>query len=189
MRFLSIVLRFLGLFLILSFGILLLVLSTQLLPIEEITELLTMIYDSPTLRLSLGIIGAAILFITMGLTQFIVQQIEKEKTIAFQNPDGEVTVTLESIKDFVKKIGNEFKGIKEIRPEIRATRKGILITIKAVLWSDTSIPETTEGLQSMIRSHIQSVLGVEEEIKIHVHVGKVIPRMKVENLSREKVVI
>ena len=178
MRFVSHLLRLLGVLLILLIGVSLLVLSLRLLLIEEISNILTYVYASPKIRLLLGIAGGAVLFITIALSRAIVQQLQKERTIAFRNPDGEVTVALEAIEDFIRKVGSELSGVREIKPYVKATRSGIVITLRATLWTDVHIPEVTEGLQNVIRGHLHEILGVEEPITIHVHVGKLSQRPK-----------
>lgn len=178
MRFLSHLLRLLGVVLVLLAGVLFLALALRLLLIEEITRTLTFVYDSPRIRLILGTVGGVVLVITLVAIRMIFQQIQKERTIAFRNPDGEVTVALEAIEEFIRKLGNDLSGVKEIKPYVKATRAGIFITLRATLWADTHIPEVTETLQGVIRGHIHEILGVEEPITIHVHVGKLIQRSK-----------
>ena len=187
MRFVSHLLRLLGVLLILLSGVSLLVLSLRLVLIEEISNSLTVVYTSPKIRLLLGLAGASILLITVALARAILQQIQMERTIAFHNPDGEVTVALEAIEDFIRKVGGELSGVREIKPYVKATRSGIVITLRATLWTDVHIPEVTEGLQNVIRGHLHEILGVEEPVTIHVHVGKLSQRAK-GDLVEEKVV-
>ena len=190
MRFVSHFLRLLGVLLILSAGVLLLILPMRLLLIEEIKNILLFVYGSPKTRLILGVVGGGIFVTTVILSRIIIQQIQKKRTIAFRNPDGEVTVALDAIEAFIKKTAGDLTGVKEVRPSVKATRSGIFITLRATLWADTHIPETTEALQGVIRSHIHEILGVEEPITIHVHVGKLIQRSKdrATLLEEEKVV-
>ncbi|MFH1858037.1 MAG: alkaline shock response membrane anchor protein AmaP [Candidatus Omnitrophota bacterium] len=186
MRFLSVLLRLLGALMILLLGVLLLALSLRLLRIEDMTTALTQLYTSQNVRLILGSAGTAILITTILLAWMIVQQFQKERTIAFRNPDGEVTVALEAIEDFIRRLGSEFSGVREIKPYIKATRSGIVVKVRATLWSDAHIPETTEGLQGIIHNHLHDILGVEEAVAIHIHVGKVIPRTK--KVIEEKII-
>ena len=178
MRLISHFLRLLGVLLILFAGMMLLALSLRLFLIEEISNVLTRVYESAKIRFVLGMVGGAILLMTLLMIRVILQQIQKERTIAFRNPDGEVTVALEAIEEFIRKSGNDLSGIKEVKPYVKATRSGIFITLRVTLWADTHIPEVTETLQSVTRSHIHEILGVEEPITVHVHVGKLIQRSK-----------
>ena len=191
MRFLSHLLRLLGLLLIFSFGMVFLILSLRLLSSEDVSNLLNGLYDSPKARFLSGGLGVAVLLATFALARAIVHQMQKERTIAFRNPDGDVTVALEAIEDFIKKIGGDLGGIKEIKPSITATRAGLLVSIRATLWADTHIPEATETLQSLVRNHMHGILGVEDPLTIQVHVGKVIQRPKhssYESTTEEKII-
>jgi len=186
MRALSQLLRLLGALFFLLTGIFLLILAARLLSINDLTLLLGALYDSSKTRILLGAIGGAILLATVTFARMIILQIQRERTIAFHNPDGEVTVALEAIEDFIKRLGSELSGIQSIKPYVRATRSGIVVTIRGTLWADTHIPEATERLQHIVRSHIHDILGVEEPITIHVHVGKVAQRPKTKEKAAEQ---
>ncbi|MBI4436960.1 MAG: alkaline shock response membrane anchor protein AmaP [Candidatus Omnitrophica bacterium] len=186
MRFLSQLFRLLGALFFLLTGVVLLILAARLLSIDDLNVLLSALYDSTKTRLLLGAIGGAILLATVTFARVIILQIQRERTIAFHNPDGEVTVALDAIEDFIKRVGSDLNGIKEIKPYVRATRSGIVVTVRGTLWADTHIPEATERLQHVVRSHIHDILGVEEPITIHVHIGKVAQRPTKKEKATEK---
>ncbi len=188
MRFLNFFLSILGFCTILLSGVLLLALSLNLVTPEILHAQMAWIETAPQTRLLLGAIGGTLLVLTVALLQTLMQSLRRQKTIAFHNPDGEVTVSLETINDFVKKIGQELNGVKELKPSVTAGRSGILVTVQAVLWSDSQIPEITEGLQSIIRNHIHELLGVEEQITVRVHVGKIVQRTGQKEAVEERVV-
>ncbi len=185
MRFLSWLFRLLGVLFFFSVGITLLILAARLLPINELTYLLQGLYDSSKTRLLLGGIGAAIFLATLAFAKLVIGQLRKERTIAFHNPDGEVTVALEAIEDFIRRLGSDMGGVKELRPYVRATRSGMMVSIRVTLWENTHIPEATEKLQNIVRGHIHDILGVEEPITIRVHVGKVAPRPRTKEKGKE----
>ena len=64
--------------------------------------------------------------------------------------------------------------IKELRPDVIATKKGIIVDLRLVLKSEANIPELTGRLQDITRSKLQEVLGIEEQIIIKIHVTKII---------------
>lgn len=190
MRGVGFLLGFLGGLSILLIGIFFLTLAFGLVSVQKVTTLLETLYASEEIRLFLGLSGGAVLLMTFLLLRLFLSQRQQERTIAFRNPEGEVTVTLFAIEEFIRKLVETFPGVKEMKPRVKATGGGILITVQTTLWSHHSIPETTEGLQNVIRDHIHDILGVEEPITIHVHVAKIIPRPKGrEDVIEEKVVI
>jgi len=126
-------------------------------------------------RVLAGIIGAAIVVCGAFRSRAILSRVGKEKTIAFENPDGQVTVSLSAIEDFVKKSVHQFADVKELRSNVTANKRGINIECMATIFSDSNIPQTTEKIQSLVKSRVQEMLGVEEPINIKINVIKISP--------------
>ncbi len=154
-------------------GGLLIIIATNIIPLSRIIDTLNIIYTNTDVRLILGVTGGLLIFISLMVVQITVGLIHKEKTIAFENPDGQVTISLTAIEDFIKRSMKQLAEVKESRPSVRASKKGITIINKVVLFSDTNIPETTEKIQSIVKSRVQDMLGVEEPIEIQVNVIKI----------------
>ena len=83
-----------------------------------------MIYTSTDVRLILGLTGGLLIFISIMVVQVTVGVIQKEKTIAFENPDGQVTISLSAIEDFIKRAMKQLPEVKESRPSVKAGKKG-----------------------------------------------------------------
>jgi uncharacterized alkaline shock family protein YloU len=140
---------------------------------EMIIETINAAYAASNLRLILGITGMLFIFISLLVVQITLGKIKRERTIAFENPDGQVTISLTAIEDFIKRALKQLPEVKELRPNVRANKKGITIVNRVTLFSDINIPETTEKIQNIVKSRVQDMLGVEEPINIRVHVVKI----------------
>jgi uncharacterized alkaline shock family protein YloU len=148
--------------------------SLNLVPQETIIDSIAALYAAVNSRLILGITGILLIFISIMVVQLTFGKIQREKTIAFENPDGQVTISLSAIEDFIKRSLRQLPEVKELKPNVRAGKKGILIVNKVTLFSDVNIPETTEKIQNIVKSRVQDMLGVEEPISIRVHVVKIV---------------
>ena len=155
-------------------GGLFIVVATNVIPLSYIVETLNTLYSNTDVRLILGITGGLLIFISLMVVQITAGVIKKEKTIAFENPDGQVTISLTAIEDFIKRAMKNLPEIKESRPTVRASKRGIVIVNKVVLFSDVNIPETTEKIQNIVKSRVQEMLGVEETVEIQVNVTKIV---------------
>lgn len=155
-------------------GGLFIVISLNLIPQESITYTLDTLYSTTNIRLIIGITGILLIFISIIVVQIMMGTIKREKTIAFENPDGQVTISLTAIEDFIKRAVRQLPEVKELRPNVKASKKGIAIINRVVLFSDINIPETTEKIQNIVKSRVQDMLGVEEPINIRVHVVKIV---------------
>ena len=155
-------------------GGLLIAISLNLVPQETIVETLNTFYTARDVRLIMGVTGLVIIFINAMVIQITMGKIKRERTIAFENPDGQVTISLTAIEDFIKRALKQLPEVKELRPSVKAGKKGITIINKVTLFSDINIPETTERIQNIVKSRVQDMLGVEEPINITVHVVKIV---------------
>ena len=155
-------------------GGLFIVVAMNVIPLNYIIDMLNTLYTNTDVRLILGITGGLLIFISLMVVQITVGVIKKEKTIAFENPDGQVTISLTAIEDFIKRAMKNLPEIKESRPSVRASKRGIVIVNKVVLFSDVNIPETTEKIQNIVKTRVQEMLGVEETVEIQVNVTKIV---------------
>lgn len=157
-----------------AIGALFIAMSLNFITHEMVADSILTIYSAANTRLILGITGILLIFISVAVVQITMGKIRREKTIAFENPDGQVTIALSAIEDFIKRSLKQLPEVKELKPNVRANKKGILIINRVTLFSDVNIPETTEKIQNIVKSRVQDMLGVEEPINIKVHVVKIV---------------
>jgi uncharacterized alkaline shock family protein YloU len=144
------------------------------LSMDYINGFLTYAQNSANARIIIGLSGLLLIVISFSFAQLILGRFQREKTIAFTTPSGEVTVALSAVEDLIKRLAGYTPEIKELRPDVIATKKGILVDLRVTLRSEANIPELTGRLQEITRSKIQEVLGVEEQITVRIHIVKII---------------
>ncbi|MCX5686224.1 MAG: alkaline shock response membrane anchor protein AmaP [Candidatus Omnitrophica bacterium] len=157
----------------LAMGVIFIAVSLNLITQETLTDTISTLYAATNIRLILGLVGILLVFISLMVVQFTMGKIQREKTIAFENPDGQVTISLSAIEDFIKRALKQLPEVKELKPSVKASKKGITIVNRVTLFSDVHIPETTEKIQNIVKTRVQDMLGVEEPINIKVHVVKI----------------
>ena len=52
------------------------------------------------------------------------------------------------------------------------------ISANIVLYSGVNVPGITESLQTSIKEHLREVLGIENEIRIKIHIIKIVEKSK-----------
>jgi uncharacterized alkaline shock family protein YloU len=127
-----------------------------------------------------------LILISFSFAQLILGRFQRERTIAFTTSSGEVTIALSAVEDLIKRLGRIIPEIKELRPDVIANKKGIMVDLRVTLGSEANIPELTSRLQEITRSKIQEVLGIEEQIIIRIHVAKIIPVEEKERKRKEQ---
>jgi len=154
--------------------------------VEYVNSLLLYLEGSAYAKLVLALSGLLLILISYSFAQLILGRFQREKTIAFATSSGEVTIALSAIEDLIRKLAGVIPEIKELRPDVIASKKGILVDLRVVLRSEANIPELTSRLQDMARVKIQEVLGVEEQIIVKIHVAKIIGAEEKKRKETEK---
>ena len=159
---------------ILSTGLLCILFFIHQINLTEVVKILTNIYQDSQLSTILTVVVGFIMLISLFWAKLIYARRQKERTIAFDNPAGPVSVSLNAMEDLMRRIAVRVPEIKEIRPAIVATKKGLDIEVRLILRTDVNIPEMTARLQELIRSKVQDVIGLDGKINIRIHVIKII---------------
>lgn len=177
MRVLSNVLVFACTLFFLTFGVALLAFAVGYLPAEDLGRALLYLSGDTQLRWGTGMVGLFIVFLNISLVQWSLNRLQREKTIAFDNPEGRVLVSLAAVEEALRRVAGQLPEVKELTPWIRARRRGgVEVVVRVCLVAETNFPETTDKLQGLIKSQVQAMLGLEGEITVRVHVWKVVPR-------------
>jgi hypothetical protein len=166
-------------------GIVMIVFALNVLPPENVSNFFVYLQSNFNSRLVVGLAGLLLVLISFSFAQLILGRFQSEKTIAFTTASGEVTIALSAIEDLIKHFVVIIPEIKELRPDVIATKKGIVVDLKVALKSEANLPELTARLQEITKSKIQEVLGVEEQIIIRIHISKIISREEKERKRKE----
>src|SRR3989338_6134826 len=170
---------------IIAIGAALILFSLNFLPASDINNFINYAQGTANSRIIVGLSGILLILISFSFAQLILGRFQREKTIAFATSSGEVTIALSAVEDLIRKLGGIIPEIKELRPDVIATKKGIIVDLRVVLRSEANIPELTGRIQEITRSKIQEVLGVEEQIIIKIHVIKIISMEERERKRKE----
>jgi len=158
---------------IMLIGLVLIVFSLNFVQPQEIADVLSLAQGNVSSRWIIGIAGALLIMISFSFAQLILGRFQKEKTIAFQTSSGEVTIALSAVEDLIRRMTGIIPEIKELKPNVIATKKGLLVDLRVILRTETNIPDLIAQLQEQVRAKLQEVLGIEEQIIIKVHVSKI----------------
>ena len=141
-------------------------------------------------RLTAAIIGALLISISILYAAHLLSGIfKKEKGILFDGKSGVTTVSFSAIEDIVKRTGSQFLDIREIKPRVVVKKKGLDVSLNVAFYSGVNIPELTERMQLLIKDQLRDMLGIEGEIKVKIHITKMIEKskkgLKKEGVTRE----
>jgi len=158
---------------IIVIGLTFIIFSLNLILPQDINSLLSYAQTSSNSRLVIGFSGVVLILISFSFAQIILGRFQREKTIAFTTSSGQVTISLSAVEDLIRRLAGVIPEVKELRPNVVANKKGIIVDMRIILRSEANIPELTSRLQDITKSKIQEILGLEEQVIIRIHVAKI----------------
>lgn len=96
------------------------------------------------------------------------------KFISFSSEDGDVCISVNAVRDFIRKIADEFTLVSRMEPSIRSEKELISIDLDVKVQTGSRIPELSQMLQSRVRESIRDGLGIEEVSEIKVRIQEIV---------------
>lgn len=82
---------------------------------------------------------------------------------------GQVNITMSALEQLVIKGASAVSGVREVKPTLKLTGRGITLLLKVHVLPDINIPQTTSELQRIVRDYLLKTSGTSlHEIKVQV---------------------
>ncbi|MCC7299612.1 MAG: alkaline shock response membrane anchor protein AmaP [Verrucomicrobia bacterium] len=98
----------------------------------------------------------------------------KAKYLSFDSGNGSVSISVSAVRDFVRKLGDEFGALVGIDPKIRAEKDSISIDLDVKIQTGTRIPEFSQALQNRVREGVHDGLGIAEVKEVKVRIQEIV---------------
>lgn len=124
----------------------------------------------PLRSLEMAGIGGIIVLLALLYVITFAPRRPKVRYISFESGEGSVSISVNAVRDYIRKISGEFGAVVSIDPKIRAEKDSIGIDLNVNLVAGARIPELSQVLQSRVRESLREGLGIDEisEIKVRV---------------------
>ncbi len=120
-----------------------------------------------------GIGGIVVLLSLLYLVTFGPRR-SKTRYISFDSGNGSVSISVSAVRDFIRKLGDEFGAVIGIDPKIRDEKNTISIDLDVKLQTGTRIPEFSQMLQDRVREGVHDGLGIAEVKEIKVRIQEIV---------------
>lgn len=124
-------------------------------------ELLNESFNTVNNRWIIGVSSVVIFIFTVNfiLSHIISRSVTHTKV--HSNDFGEINITIPAVESLVKKAAHQIIGVREVKPFIKCTPKGIAVFMKAMIQPGTVIPESTQELQATVKKYLEQTAGLE----------------------------
>jgi len=159
---------------ILFLGCFTLLFVLNVLDYHYVADILYGVYSDLHMRWIIGILAILFLIKNFVYANAISDRRQREKTIAFDNPSGRVSISLMAMEDLVRRVLAKSPEVKESKPNIVAIKRGLDVDVRLILKADVNIPDFTATLQETVKRKIQDTIGLEEPVTVRMHVVKIV---------------
>jgi uncharacterized alkaline shock family protein YloU len=98
----------------------------------------------------------------------------KSRYISFDSEEGGVSISINAVRDFIRKLGDEFGAVISLDPKICTDRDLLRVDLDVRIQTGTRIPELSLLLQNRVRESIREGLGIVEVSEIKVRVQEIV---------------
>jgi hypothetical protein len=167
-------------------GIGLIVFALNIVPPDYLSSLFAYAQNNLNSRIAVGLSGLLLILISFSFAQLILGRFQQERTIGVPTGSGELTISISVIEDLIKHFVVILPEIQEIRPDVIAAKKRIIVNLRVVLKSEANLLEVTNRLQEITRAKIKEMLeGLDLEIVLKIHIAKIIGREEKERRRKD----
>lgn len=122
--------------------------------------------------LSAGI-GALMVLISLLYLVSFGPRYPKMRYITFESGEGSVSISVNAVRDYIRKLSGEFSAVVDIDPRITAEKDRIRMDLNVGLVAGVRIPELSAALQSRVRESLREGLGITDIAEIKVRVQEI----------------
>jgi uncharacterized alkaline shock family protein YloU len=73
---------------------------------------------------------------------------------------GDIRISMETVENLALKAALRTRGVKDLKARVTISQAGLDIVIRTLVDGESSIPDLTEEIQSMVKTHVEAVTGV-----------------------------
>lgn len=108
---------------------------------------------------SIIIIALALIVISFCM-MFLGTNKRETSTVLKSTDNGSIRISIDTVNTIAAKAVKGVAGVRDARVNAANTEKGMVINVKIALMSETVVPEVTLQVQSVVKSQIESVVGL-----------------------------
>jgi len=97
----------------------------------------------------------------------------KMRYITFESGEGSVSISVNAVREYIRKLSGEFSAVVDIDPRITAEKDRIRMDLNVDLVAGVRIPELSAALQNRVRESLREGLGITDIAEIKVRVQEI----------------
>ena len=183
MKVASFVVNLCSVFVLLTLGSLLTIVSLHLVAIDDLMATVRHVYYSPWKLFQLGAFGLLMNVLGLAFAKTLIKATDGSAVI-YESNNGQVRVAMEAMHETLRKAMKKYTVIKEQKMKISIDGQHVEAKIKMVLWMGVDVASFVKTLQEELHGILSRLLGEESEVEVFVDVIRVVSQ-EPEMVARE----
>lgn len=126
------------------------------------------IFSTPQNRILAGVCSLVLIVVFAYLLVKSLLPSRKPKAVVIDsNLNGQVSITIEAVKVIIMKAVRQVEGVREVRPVVNSSSKGLIVYLHMMINPEYSIPDMTEKVKNEVKRYLEELGGLKvAEVKI-----------------------
>ena len=173
MKVTSFIVNLCSVFILLTLGSLLTIVSFHLVAIDDLLSAVRSVYFSPWKLFQLGSFGSLMIVLGLAFAKTLIKATDGS-AIVYESTNGQVRVAIEAMQEALRKAMKKYTVIKQHKIKITIDGQRVEAKIKVAIWMGIDVPEFVKTLQEELHGVLSKLLGGESEVEVIVDVVRMV---------------
>lgn len=174
MKIVSLIIQLFAIFAFLTIGSLMIIVSLQVLSMEDALLKVQDLYENPWQSLKMGATGLLFIFAGLIFSKMMVRSLRPSDDIVLYGKWGPVSISIQAIDELVRRVLRKFEVVRALKIKTDADGNRLEVTANLTVASGWNVDELIHTIQKELCDRIQKVLGGGIELVVAVHIAKII---------------
>jgi uncharacterized alkaline shock family protein YloU len=116
---------------------------------------------SPQERWIVGVLAGAVALLGLWVLVASFGPRGPDQILIHSTSAGEVFISLAAVEHMAGRVARQVRGVREVRPRVRAGSAGVAVTVEVAVQPEVSVPQVTAELQERVRRQIEEMIGLQ----------------------------
>lgn len=160
-------------FAFLTIGSLMIIVSLQVLSMEDALLKVQDLYENPWRSLEMGATGILFIFAGLLFSKMLVRSLRPSDDVVLYGKWGPVSISIQAIDDLVRRVLRKFEVVRALKIKTDADGNRLEVVANLAVASGWNVEELIHTIQKELGDRIQKVLGGGVELEIAVNIVKI----------------
>ena len=173
MKIVNLFIQLFAIFAFLTIGSLMIIVSLQVLSMEDALLKVQYLYENPWQSLEMGASGILFIFVGLLFSKILVKNLRPSDDVVLYGKWGPVSISIQAIDDLVRRVLRKFEVVRPLKVRVDADGNRLEVMANLAVASGWNVEELIHTVQKELGDRIQKVLGGGIELEIAVHIIKI----------------